>query len=258
MKKIITATALAACIGLPSIATAALISTSTPGETHSYTFTSLNDNIIFTYAGFDATLGTLQAVRFEWTTDKTLTSTAANLTGLIPGTAATPILAGDPTPLISTSTTTFAGQGVAIDLMASDVLTTPGFTDVINPSYQNGIVTPVTIGTASAISNGVVCLSNSATASCGTGADNIQGYATNTPITFNMSVSNSDDNVNGSLNGLYVSNSRTTSVSATIFYDYLAPGNNNIPEPAPMPLMGLGLGLGLLALQGTARKKRQS
>jgi hypothetical protein len=257
MKKIITATALAACIGLPSIATAALISTSTPGETHSYLFTSLNNNIIFTYAGFDATLGTLQAVRFEWTTIKTLESTAVNLTGAITSTTATPIFAGDPIPLISTSTTTFAGQGVAIDLMASDVLTTSGFTGVINPSYQNGIVTPVTIGTASAISNGVVCLSNSATASCGTGADNIQGYATNTPITFNMSVSNRD-NVDGSLNGLYVSNSGTTLVSATIFYDYLAPGNNNIPEPAPMPLMGLGLGLGLLALQGTARKKRQS
>ncbi|BCG65413.1 MAG: hypothetical protein methR_P3246 [Methyloprofundus sp.] len=257
MKKIITKTALVTCLALPCITIAAPITIeSTTTQTQDFTFSTLSESTILTFDGFDSTLGTLNGVHFEWTTDKTLISQVLNLGG-------TTQSIGTPTPVTATSTTNFAGQGIAVDLSDSNDLTTPGYVGSIAPSsftIVNGTIipTPFTIGSVSESSSGSICLSNHADVSCGSGLDDLQAYVTNALLSFDMSVSNTSS-IFGSVNGIFITNNGTVDGSVSIYYDYSATtpqSGNGVPEPATTSLMGLGLSL--LTMQGLIRRRRQS
>ncbi len=241
MKKIIALAALSASLLAPAVAMAGPLTTAT--QTQTFDFQTLFESTTLMFNGFDPALGTLNSVHFEWELDKTLMSTVLNL-------GSTAQLIGDPTPITSTSTTTFSGQALAIQLLDSDDLSTPGFAGSIDPFSIVGLVE---IGSVAASTSGGICLSNDNT--CGSSIHIIDDFIGGI-LTFDMSITNTSSLV-GSLNGVFVTNTGTAIGSASIFYDYSPVSSGpNVPEVSTISLMSLGLSL--FGIQGIIRRRKQA
>lgn len=214
-------------------------------QVQTFNFSNLNQSTLFSFAGFNSTLGTLNSVHFEWLMDKTLSTTVLNFN-------LTPLHL---TNVTATSTTTFTGSGIASLLTDSNALTTmpftgnvaaatsitiPGFGTFTNP-------TSMVIGSATANNlQGGVCLSNDG--SCGAGNTNLNSYIGGANL-FNIAISNLETHTVPS--GVFSTNTGATNGNIKLFYDYTKPAN--VPEPVTISLMGLGL-----AYLTVSRKKRAS
>ncbi|MCF7970721.1 MAG: choice-of-anchor E domain-containing protein [Methylococcaceae bacterium] len=252
MKKLLIAATLGAGFVMSGVASAGPLLT-TP-ETLTFNFNTLNDNTSLSFAGFNASLGTLNSVHFTWLMNKTLNNVVLNNT-------LTTQSVGSPTPLTATSTTTFTGTGAGINLSSIDTLTTPGFVGTLVAGTDFGFVFPGLIGPSSTLVGsatvaeltGGSCLSNDA--SCGVGSSDLSAYIGGASL-FNIGITNTGSQGGSVPDGVFTGNTGTASGSVTIQYDYTAATSVSVPVPEPTSMALMGLGSLLLGFQ-TSRKRKQ-
>ncbi|MDD2721413.1 MAG: choice-of-anchor E domain-containing protein [Gallionella sp.] len=231
ISKALTITALAATALFSSASASAGLLT-TPVQTQTFSFATLNDPVaLLSFSGFNVSQGVLNSVHLSWTITSTVNNALIN-------TNATASNVGTPVPTTATATTTFTGTGIATALSGSNNLTTPGFVGSVP-----GANAVTTVGTVSQTGvTGSTCISNDL--SCSPSITNLTGYIGGANL-FTISVSNFGNQGGSVPPGVFTGNNGTATGTVTLFYDY------KIPAPATLALLGLGL-FGLVSMRRKA------
>ncbi|AFL75890.1 choice-of-anchor E domain-containing protein [Thiocystis violascens] len=187
----------------------------TPWQEINWSTPTLNTQIALLYDGFDASLGTLTSVHFQFT----LVETLNNIAFVIPGFGNQ--IVGNPTPLTATATIFASGAGGL--LTSTNVLTTPGFIGTVLDNSSINIVGTASVNTTIATD----LYSHSA---------DLSGYIGG-PKTVTITLNSSGTQSGSVTNWVLAGNTGSASGTASIRYDYVTA----IREPAILGLLGIGL-----------------